>query len=75
MAERKYRYNGEYAVKYDSPIASNMESVELFDCLNWKFVDTSKYSLDQIVDIVSEVWGTWREITEEEYNEVIKKEE
>lgn len=74
MEKIKYRYNGEYAVKYESLIYKNKDSVELFDCVNWEFVDTKNMTVEWLADLVAEIGWTGRDITEEEYNEIINKE-
>ena len=75
MNEVKIRSNGEYAVKYKSPIYENKDDVEIFDIHSWKMLDIKSMTVDQICDITSEVWWTWRNISEDEYNSIINKKE
>ena len=72
MATR-YEYNGEYAIKFDSPIYEHKESVELYDCLNWKMLDTTDYSVNELAEIAWEVSASGRHISEEEFNNLINK--
>ena len=77
MSDTKYRYNGEYAVKYTIPVTDETKdsNVELYDRVwNW-FVDVSTIKTDELVSLISEIWWTWRDISEEEYNKITKKSE
>jgi hypothetical protein len=73
MGETRYEYNGEYAMKFISPIVDHKEAVELFDCLNWQLVDVSDFSVKELAETAGEISATWRHISEEEYNDIINK--
>ena len=73
MNESTFRSNGEYAVKYKSPIYKNKDDVEIFDINSWKMLDVTSWTVDQICDVTSEVWWTWRDISEADYNKRTKK--
>lgn len=72
MNELNCFFNGEYAVKYISPLKSHKSEVELFSCLNWNMVNTDDMPVESLVDIVSEVWASWRRVSEDEFNEIVK---
>lgn len=73
MEETKYRYNGEYAVKYTIPVTEETKdsNVEIYDRYNESMLDTAQMTAKDIVSLISEIWGTWRDISEEEYNQII----
>lgn len=73
MEETIYRYNGEYAVKYTIPVTEETKdtNVELYDKYNDSMVDVSQMTAKDLVSLISEIWGTWRNISEEEYNQIV----
>ncbi len=76
MENYKYRYNWEYAVKYTIPVTDETKdsNVELYDRF-WKwFVDVANIKTDELVSLISEIWWTWRDISEEEYERIINNE-
>lgn len=73
MEKTRYEYDGEYAMKFISPIVDHKEAVELYDCQHWVMVDSDKLSVNELAEIAWEVSAWWRSITEEEYNEIVNK--
>jgi hypothetical protein len=73
MEETKYRYNWEYAIKYTIPVTEETKdsNVEIYDRYNDSILDTAQMTAKEIVSLISEVWGTWRDITEEEYTQIV----
>ena len=75
MDEFNYRYNWEYATKHITPISEHKNAVEIYDRYGHHMLNTSEWTVEQLVDHVWEVWGTWRRITKEEYERIINWEE
>ena len=73
MGETHYRYNWEYAVKYTIPVSEETKdtNVELYDRHNNTMVDVTNWTAKDLLSIISEIWGTWRKISEEEYNKIV----
>jgi len=69
-----YAYNWEYAVKRSRPVSENRDSVEVYDTQAKKEVDTSKWDLDVLVDLIWEVLWNWNKITEKEFQDMKKGE-
>lgn len=68
----EYYYSGEYATK--SPLVlteENKDQVEIYDCHESQPVDVSQKSINELAKILAEIDANWREITEEEYNEIV----
>ena len=73
MDETKYSYNGEYAVKCTIPVTEETKdtNVEIYDRYNNTMLKTKDFTVDELVDIITETEWTWKYITEEEYNRII----
>lgn len=69
-----YATNWEYAVKRIRPVSENRDSVEVYDTKAKKEVDTSKWNLDILVDLIWEVLWNWNRITENEFQDMKKGE-
>lgn len=68
----EYYYSGEYATK--SPLVltdENKDQVEIYDCHESQPIDVSQKSINELGKILAEIDANWREITEEEYNEIV----
>jgi len=68
----EYYYSGEYATK--SPLVltdENKDQVEIYDCHESQPIDVSQKSINELAKILAEIDANWREITEEEYNEIV----
>lgn len=62
---------------YRSPLTltdSNLDEVQIFDRLNWKFRDITERDRKQLIKVLGDVTENGKQITEEEYNEIINKE-
>lgn len=72
MEDIIYYKNREYAVKYTIPVTeeTKLSNVELYDRIGDWFVDVSYIDAKELVSLISEIWGTWRTITEEEYKKL-----
>lgn len=73
MSETRYWYNWEYACKCTIPITESTKdtNVEIYDRYNDSMLNISEMTAKELIDLTWEIWGTWREITEEEYNKII----
>lgn len=77
MDEFNYRYNWEYVVKYRIPVTDETRdvNVEIYDRYSKNMLLISNMSLQEIVDLISDLWASWRNITKEEYERIINWEE
>ena len=76
MSDTIYRYDWEYAVKFTRPVNEDTKNqVEIYDRYAWNMLDVNSMTVDNICDILSEVWWKWRSITEDEYNKIVSKKE
>ena len=73
MDEFNYRYNWECVVKYRIPVTDETRdvNVEIYDRYSKNMLLISNMSLQEIVDLISDVWASWRNITKEEYERLV----
>ena len=71
MDQYEYRYNWEYATRHITPVSEHKNAVEIYDRYNDHMLNTSEWSVEELADLISEVWASWRRITKEEYEKII----
>lgn len=67
----EYYYSGEYATK--SPLVlteENKDQVEIYDCHENYSINVSEKTIQELAKILADIAANWREITEEEYNQI-----